>query len=1037
MNIAEWSIRNPLLCCIAMLIALIGGWLAFENMSRFEDPEFTIRIAKVFTQYPGASPEEVMNEVTEPIETALQQLPEVKSVESISSAGLSDISVEIRFDYSRSKSDLQVVWTKVRNKVNDAQRDLPPGAGPTVVQDDFGDVYGVYFLLTGEGYSPADMLSYAKTLRRDLLLVDGVAKVGIIGDQEEVIYVEVSRERAASLGVSLNQVYDTLTQQNTVVSAGDIVLGGERIEISPTGEISSVAAIKSLIVGGSNGGAVTRLGAIAEVTRGYRDPVEQYIRYDGEPAIGIGISNLSGVNVVKMGEAIDAKLVELDSQRPVGMTLHEYYHQGKVVDASITAFAWNVITALAIVFVTLLIFMGLRSGIVMGATVLLTMAATLLIMWLAGIPMHRISLGALVISLGMLVDNGVVITDGILVGVQNGRKKLDVAKEVAAKNMKPLLGGTLVGIIAFAPIGFAPGDTAEFTNSLFWVVLIALGLSWVLAFTLTPLFCYWIFPEAKDGQAEIVHEDRRFMRTYKDVIRTVLSYKTLALAAVAGVFVLSILGFRYVQSGFFPASTSPQIVIDYFLPEGTDIERTKIDLVQFEEHVRGIEGIEHVQTLVGGGALRYMLTYDAGSDNPAVGQILARTSDYRDNDRLIKEIQAYADEAYPDAQAKVWKFRLGPGGGSKIEAAFSGPDPKVLRQLANQAKRIMASDPDAVLIKDDWRRPVPVMEPVYSENKGERVGISRKDVAEALEENFSGRERGVYREGDRLIPIISRSPIADTVDPWGMASIQIISPTTQQPVPLAQVIDDADMKWRDGKLLRADRVLTIKAQCDPVSGVLASDLQSRIRPQIDAIDLPDGYRLKWEGEAGDSADANASLASTIPLGLLAMILVVVVLFNAIRQPIVIWSIVPLAIVGVVVGLVITQTPLEFMGILGLLSLSGLLIQNSLVLVDSIDEMIAEGTPRFDALVESAASRFRPVMMGAFTTVLGILPLYFDAFFKSMTVVLAFGLSFATLITLLVTPVLYALLFRITKDETARPPSIPVQEDIEDMEGATA
>lgn len=475
-------------------------------------------------------------------------------------------------------------------------------------------------------------------------------------------------------------------------------------------------------------------------------------------------------------------------------------------------------------------------------------------------------------------------------------------------------------------------------------------------------------------------------------------------------------------------------MIDYFLPEGTDIERTNADMERFERHVAQIEGVEHVQTLVGGGALRYMLTYDAGSDNAAFGQILARTTNYRDNDRLIREIQAYADDQFPDAQAKVWKFRLGPGGGSKIEAVFTGTDPKILRQLANQAKEIMANDGDAILIKDDWRRPVPVLEPIYSENKGERVGITRKDVAEALEENFSGRDRGVYREGDRLIPIISRSPVADTADAWGMASIQIISPTTQQPVPLAQVIDDADMVWRDGKLLRTDRVLTIKAQCDPKTGVLASDLQGRIRPLIDAIPIPDGYALKWEGEAGDSADANSSLASTIPLGLLAMILVVVVLFNAVRQPIVIWSIVPLAIVGVVVGLVLTQTPLEFMGILGLLSLSGLLIQNSLVLVDSTDEMIASGMPRFDALVESAASRLRPVTMGAFTTVLGILPLYFDAFFKSMTVVLAFGLTFATLITLLVTPVIYALLFRISSDETAIPPPPSPNDDISEENG---
>lgn len=1000
-----------------MIIALIGGWLAYQNMSRFEDPEFTIRIAKVITQYPGASPKEVMNEVTEPLETALQQLPEVEAVESTSSAGLSDISVEIRYGASRTKSDLQVVWTKVRNKVNDAQRSLPPGAGPTIVEDDFGDVYGIYYLLTGEGYSSAELMTYAKELRRDLLLVDGVAKVGIIGEQEEVIYVEVSRDRAAALGVSLNQVYDTLSQQNAVTAAGDIVLGDERIEINPTGEISSVAAIRALIIGDVSSGGVTRLGAIANVTRGYREPSEQYIRYNGEPALGVGISSIAGANVVRIGEAVDAQLVALESQRPVGMTLHEYYHQGKVVNASIQDFAWNVIAALAIVFVTLLVFMGFRSGLVMGATVLLTMAATLLIMWVAGIPMHRISLGALVISLGMLVDNGVVITDGILVGVQKGRNKLEVAKEVASKNLRPLLGGTLVGIIAFAPIGFAPGDTAEFTGALFWVVLIALGLSWVLAFTITPLFCYWAFPQQTVPKVDAPSGDGQFMRAYKSLIRAVLANRAASLAATVSVFAVAVWGFQFVKSGFFPASTSPQVVVDYYLPEGTNIERTREDMIRLEAHVLNLDGVESVQTLIGNGALRYMLIYDSGSADASYGQLLIRTSAYQENDRLIRQIQSYADGAFPDSQAKAWKFQLGPGGGSKIEASFSGDDPAVLRELANQAKAIMAADGEAILIKDDWRRPVPVVEPVYSENKGERVGITRKDVAEALEENFTGRQRGVYREGDDLISIISRSPEGDRREPWSMASIQIISPASQRAVPLAQVIDDAELVWRDAKLLRVDRVLTIKAQCDPALGVLADDLFSRIRPQIEAIGLPDGYKLEWKGEFGDSSEAQSNLASTIPLGLLAMVLVVMVLFNAIRQPIVIWAIVPLAIVGVVFGLVVTQTPLEFMGILGLLSLSGLLIQNSLVLVDCTDDLIASGMPRFDALVESAASRLRPVTMGAFTTVLGVMPLYFDAFFRSMTVVLVFGLSFATLITLLVTPVLYALLFGIKKEET--------------------
>ncbi|MEL6361770.1 MAG: efflux RND transporter permease subunit [Pseudomonadota bacterium] len=1018
MNIAEAAIKNPLLCGIVILISLIGGFLAYQSMPRFEDPEFTIRQAKIFTAYPGASPREVVDEVTEPLESALQTLAEVETVESISSSGLSEITVEIRYSASPTKEDLKLIWTKVRNKVNDAQANLPPGAGPSVVNDDFGDVYGIYFLLTGEGYTPAEINSYAKTLRKDLLSVEDVSKINITGDRQEVIYVEIARERAASLGVSVNEIYDTLAQQNTITSAGDLILGDERVIIDPTGKITSVEAIESLIIGDSNSGSVTRLGAIASVTRGYEEPVEQYIRFDGEFAIGMGISNVSGANVVKMGEAVSQKLSETESLRPNGIEVNEYYHQGKAVDASIQSFGSNVVAALVIVFLTLLVFMGFRSGLVMGATVLVTMAATLLIMWLGGIPMHRISLGALIISLGMLVDNGVVITDGILVGVQKGRDKLETAKQVARQNMKPLLGGTLVGIIAFAPIGFAPGQTAEFTGALFWVVMIALALSWAFAFTVTPLFCYWAFPNQTADAQQSASADGRFISSYKSLIRWVLTHKTISLSAVVAIFVFAVWGFQFVKVGFFPASTTPQVAVDYFLPEGTDIERTREDMIRLERFAQSLDGVEHVQTLIGGKALRYMLTYDAGSDSSSIGQLLLKTTDYRENDRIIAEMQTYADQNFPDGLTKAWKFFLGPGGGSKIEATFSGPDAGVLRRLANEAKAIMAADGGAVLVKDDWRRQIPVVEPVYSSNKGERAGVTRKQLAEALEENLSGVQRGVYRDGDDLIPIVSRAPAAERINPWDMASLQILSPTSPTPIPMAQVIDDVHVVWRNGKILREDRILTIKAQSDPALGELADDVFSRVRPKIEAIDLPDSYRLEWDGEFGSSSEAQQNLATTIPLGLLAMILVIVILFNALRQPLAIWAVVPLAIVGVTFGLVVTSTPFEFMGILGLLSLSGLLIQNSLVLVDSTDEMIAQGTPRFDALVESAASRLRPVTMGAFTTVLGVLPLYFDAFFRSMTVVLAFGLSFATLITLLVTPAIYALLFGIKKSETA-------------------
>lgn len=1025
MAITGFSIRNPLLCGIVILIALAGGFLAYQNMARFEDPEFTIRQAKIFTSYPGASPQQVLDEVTEPLETALQQMVEVKSVTSRSSAGLSDITVEVRFADSRTKSDLKLIWSKIRNRIDDAQANLPPGAGPSQINDDFGDVFGIYYLITGEGYTNAELVNYAEQLRKDLLGISGVAKIELIGQIDEVIYVETSREKAAALGVSLNALYSTLAEQNAVTGSGNILMGDSRIAIDPTAQIDSVDAIKSLIIGGSDG-AVVQLGAIASVTRGYEEPVTKFIRFDGQPAIGLGIASISGTNVVKIGEAVSTRIVELEGQRPVGISINEYYHQGKAVDEAIDAFAMNVLAALAIVFFTLLVFMGVKSGMVMGATVLITMASTLLIMWIAGIPMHRISLGALIISLGMLVDNGVVITDGILVGVEKGRKRLAVACEVAAQNWKPLLGGTLVGIIAFAPIGFAPGDTAEFTGSLFWVVLIALSLSWLYAFTLTPLFCYYAFKEKPDGRDIQRPRKNRFMDTYKSVIAAVLHHKYVTVAAALGVFMLAGWGFQFVKVGFFPASTTPQVIVDYYLPEGSDIERTRNDMLRMEKYARTVSGVSHVQTLIGGPALRFMLTYQTGSNDAAYGQLLIKTEDYRLNDEIIRDLQNHVDQNFPDGIAKVWKPILGPGGGPKIEAAFSGRDAGELRRLVNRAKEIMAADGDAILIRDDWGRQVPIIQPVFSQNKGERVGVTRQDVSDALQENFSGVQRGVYREGDDLIPIISRAPVRERLELLSIPAVQVISPVSGEAVPLAQVLNDARFEWRDSEILREDRVLTFRAQCDPASGVLADELLDRIRPQIEAIPLAPGYKLEWDGETGESSEAQGNLAGTIPLGILAIVLVVVVLFNSIRQPIIIISIVPLAIVGVTFGLITTNTPFEFMGILGLLSLSGLLIQNSLVLVDYTDELIRGGMARYDALIEAAASRFRPVTMGAFTTVLGVAPLYFDAFFRSMTVVIAFGLSFATLITLLVTPATYAIFFAVSNDETE--PSAPSDEE---------
>ena len=1015
MNLAEFSIKNQVLSVIVIIMSLWGGWVAYQDMPRFEDPEFTIRTAVIITYYPGATPLQVAEEITDPLEKALQKLGEVDDIESTSVAGRSEIMVNIKYEFSPTKADLQLIWTKVRNKVNDASRSLPPGASIPYVNDDFGDVYGLYFFLTGTGFTPAELLRHAKTLQSDLLSVDGVAKVQIDGALNEAIFVEISQNNLASLGVSLNQIYSALKTQNAMVSAGDVEVGDLRLVIRPTGGIDSVAAIQNLIIDTTNDGTLIYLHDLAHVWRGYQTPPAKIYKFNGEPAIAIGLSAESGSNIVKIGTDIDNKLQQAALRMPLGMELNQFYNQAQEVKAAVDDFVVNVIAALVIVIITLLIFMGLKSAIVIGSILLLTIAATLATMQIVDIPMHRISLGALIIALGMMVDNAIVVTEGILVGVAKGETKLEIAKKIVTQTKWPLLGGTLVGIIAFAPIGFAPGSTAEYTGHLFWVILISLSYSWLFAVTLTPLFCYWLFAEgSNDGQED--KPEGQFLFRYKRFLRVAISQRALLLAISAGLFAVSIWGFQFVKSGFFPASTSPQMVVDYWLPQGTKIGRSEADIAKVDEFVRAQEGVVYTETSIGAGGMRYLLVYGPQSNNEAYAQILVRTENASQLNDLILKVQNHIDENYPNAQGKVWRFVLGPGGGSKVEAAFSGPDTNVLRLLAEKAKGIMADDGGAISIKDDWRQKVSSIEPIYSEVRGRRAGVTREDLAGAIATNFRGRQVGVYREGNDLIPIVTRAPIDERVGIDSINSIQVLSSVTGKTVPIGQIVDGFKTTWDDGSLKRVDRIWTIKAQSDPEPGALPSDLRDRIKADIEAIELPAGYNFEWKGEYGDSKESNDNLASTIPLGLLAMVLIVVVLFGTLRQPIIIWLVVPLALIGVVVGLVATETPLEFMAILGLLSLSGLLIKNAIVLVDQIDFEISEGKARLDAVVEAAASRVRPVMMGTSTTVLGVLPLLLDAFFKSMAVVIVFGLTFATILTLIIIPILYAVFFKVKSHE---------------------
>lgn len=1015
MSIAEFSIKNRLIAGIVVVLSMVGGWLAYQNMPRFEDPEFVIRTAQVITAYPGATPLEVANEVTETLETAFQEMVEVEEIRSKSEAGLSTISVDILYEFSKNKDDLAVIYTKLRNKAGDAARDLPPGATEPLVNDDYADVYGLYYALTSDGFTPREMHDFAKRVRTELLAVDGVAKVAIDGVQDEAIYLEFNQTQMSVNGISLDQVFAQIQQHTSVVSSGRAQIEQQRIRIQLPEVTDSVTALMKTVVTTGEENRVVRLRDIANVVRGYKDPATKIFRYNGLPSVVLGVSALPGENIVEVGNNISAVIDASKDRFPLGLEIETFYHQGDIVDISVKDFAKNVIAALVIVLITLGIFMGLKSAFVIGGVLLLTIFATLAVMNLAGIPMHRISLGALIIALGMLVDNAIVVTEGILVGVKEGKRKLDMAIDIVSRTKWPLLGGTIVGIIAFAPIGFAPGSTAEYTGDLFWVVMISLGFSWLFALTAVPLFADLLFKE--ENEVSGPKPVGPIMRLYKRFMVTLLRLRWLVIIGVFGAFAAAVAGMAYIKPGFFPSSTTPQIVVDMFFPEGIAIEESDRQMAQLEGEVTGLEGVTDVHTLVGAGTLRFMLVYSPEDPTAAYGQLLIKVDDWRKIDALIPEIQAHVDANYPNAQAKVWRFQLGPGGGSKIEALFTGPDPVVLRQLADQAQEIMAANSNTISIKDDWRQQVPTIEPLVNETRARRLGVTREDIADALNINFTGKQVALYREEDYLIPIIQRAPQNERIGLSAIETIQVASPVTGGTIPLLQLVDGFQTVWQDAMFRRVDRVWAIQAQCDPAEGILAGVLFNELRPQIEAIELPPGYKLKWEGEYGDSTEANEDLASTLPAGFGTMVLVVVLLFNALRQPAIIFLTVPLAMIGVTIGLVSTGTPMEFMAILGILSLSGLLIKNAIVLVDQMDLEIADGKKRFDAVVDSAASRVRPVMMGSLTTVLGVIPLFLDPFFKSMAVVLVFGLSFATLLTLLVVPALYMVFFRIKMEET--------------------
>lgn len=1027
MDVAVFSIKNRVITWMVVILMTLGGIISFFGLGQLEAPEFTIKQALVITAYPGASPEQVEEEVSLPLEDAIQQMQQVKLVKSINSAGLSQIEVEVESRFGK-KDQLPQVWDELRNKVSDSYGQLPSGVQSPIIVDDFSDVFGYLMNLYGEGYSYRELERFADLIRRELVLIDGVKRVSVTGVPEQQVVVEISQAKLAALGLDPSYLFQQLENQNVVSNAGRMLIGTNRVRITPTGEFNQVSEMENLVINAPNNNALVYLGDIATIYKTTADEPSVIYHDQGQRALSIGVSFNSGVNVVDISKAITAEMEHLLTTRPLGMEVNTVYNQGAAVDETVQGFLINLAESVLIVIVVLLIFMGAKAGILMGSVLLITILGTFIVMKTMGIQLQNISLGALIIALGMLVDNAIVVTEGIIIGIKRGHTRLYAAKSIVQQTQWPLLGATVISVLAFAPIGLSPDDTGEFCGSLFKVLLISLSISWFTAITITPFFCHLLFkdgvPADRDDDTEHL-DDHTYQgiifNLYRALLNLVMRFRKSTMLLIFSLLVMAVLGMGVVKKVFFAPSTTPIFMVDIWLDEGTDIRFTEQFISRIEKDVVTQEaqqsfGLKNITTVIGQGAQRFILPYQPEKAYSAFGQMIIEMNSLEEMNTYIPIITEHLHRAYSQAQYKIKLIENGPTPAAKIEARFYGEDPTVLRKLAAQTETIFHAEPAAENIRHNWRNQTLILRPQFNLAQAREAGISKQSLDSALLMNFNGLTVGTYREQSDLMPIIARAPKTERLDAESIAQLQVWSAENNTFVPVAQIVSSFESEWENPLIMRRDRKRVISVLADPIlmSAETADSVLAKVKTKVEAIPLPDGYELEWGGEYETSLDAQKSLGGALPMGFLAMFLITVALFNSIKQPLVIWLNVPFALIGITFGLLALDAPFGFMAILGMLSLSGMIVKNGIVLVDQINLELSEGKSPYKAVYDSSVSRVRPVCMAALTTMLGMLPLLADPFFMAMAVTIIFGLGFATILTLIVLPVAYCLIYRIPR-----------------------
>lgn len=1007
MKLVKYFLQNKSVTILLLGLIFLGGIFAYVKMGKLEDAPFTIKQALVITTYPGASPSEVQTQVTDVLEEAIQSLGELYYLKTENRAGISKITVYVKKEIRADQ--MQQLWDKLRRKVSDVQSKLPAGAGESIVNDDFGDVLGVFYGLTGTGRTHRELEEQAKLIKNDILTVADVSKVEIYGVQIPTIDITVRPALMASSGLTTRDIAASFEAQNKVVDAGAIETNDNRIRIESTGNFFSLDDIRNLTIVSQTGEHFC-LADIAQIEEGYKDPISNTMRINGEPAVGIAISTVPTGNVVDMARLVEKRIAWFGENMEEGFSLVPIYDQGYESSVANDGFILNLIISVVTVVLILLFFIGFKNGLLVGSGLIFAIFATLIVMLANGIALQRMSLAAIIIAMGMLVDNAIVVSDSVLVNMQRGMRKRIAILRACSATALPLLAATIIAILTFMPIYYSPHITGELLSSLVIVIGVSLMFSWVFALTQTPFFIQEFVRRPRPDELKSELFSGKIFDKFRSSLHFVIRYKYITVFILVVLMFASAWSFKFIPKVFVPSLDKQYFTIDMWLPEGTRIQNSDLMASSIADYIASQEQTEMVSTYIGRTPPRYYLSNVAFGPQPNYAQLLIKCKTSKQSRELHAILQDSLRLKYPEPLLKVNKFELSPLTEALIEARFLGPDQAVLDSLVGVAIEIMRTNPKVADARNEWGNMSMMIRPVYDPMKAGTVGITKSAMMESVKSIGDGLAVGVYRDNEKKVPVMLKSDVEAITDIDALGDFSVWN--GDKSAPLSQVTERIETTWEYPQIRTYNRQLSMAAMCGAREGCTMMEVHSEIRDQIENIKLPAGYTFFWDSQFKDQNEGLVALSKFFPLAFLLLVVILVALFGNFREPIIIICVLPLSLIGVAVGLLLTGFEFGFFPIAGWLGLLGMIIKNVIVLIDEINIQHKSGRDLYTAVIEATVSRTRPVLMAATTTIFGMVPLLFDVAFGGMAATIIFGLTLATGLTLFVTPALYAIFYKI-------------------------